>query len=127
MNRPPMGITILGLFAFLSGLSMAFTGFELMGVVAFGPVPTGNGVFISGLLSALVGVLYLAVAFGAWTLKPWTWAFGLIMSVIGIFNGVLMMLLTGSLAYGVAVLIFPTFVYWYLNREDIKALFVDAS
>jgi hypothetical protein len=124
MNRPPIGISVLGLFALMSGVSQAFTGFQLMGIVALGPVPTGNGIFIAGLFSVIVGVIYLAVAFGAWSLKPWTYEFGLIMSVLGIFNGVIMMLLTGSLAYGVAVLIFPTLVYWYLNREDVRGAFV---
>jgi hypothetical protein len=126
MNRVPIGITVLGLFALMTGISQAFTGFQLMGIVAFGPVPTGNGVFISGLVSVIVGVVYLAVAFGAWSLKPWTYAFGLIMSVIGIFNGVLMMLMTGSLAYGVAVLVFPTIVYLYLSRTEVRDAFIGA-
>ena len=48
------------------------------------------------------------------------------MSVIGIFNGVLMMLMTGSLAYGVAVLVFPTIVYLYLSRAEIRDAFIGA-
>jgi hypothetical protein len=127
MPRPPIGISILGFFALMSGASQAFAGFILMGAVAFGPVPTGDGVFLAGLFAVLTGAIYIAVGLSAWTLQPWAYGFGLYMSAFGIMNGVFVLIATGSLSYGLAVLAFPIVVFWYLQRPEVQRAFVEAA
>jgi hypothetical protein len=119
----PLGVSLLGFYALMSGIAQSFAGLLLLGVVIFGAVPTGDGVFLAGALALGVGLLYVASALALWTMQSWAWAFGIFMSAFGIFNGVVTLLLTDSVPYGIAVLAFPVLVFWYLNRSDIRDVF----
>ena len=127
MPRTPLGVTVLGVFALMTGVSQAFIGLLLMGVVAFGEVPTGDGVFIAGVFALVVAAIYFMVGLAAFSLKPWAYGFALFMSLFGLFEGLLVLLATGSLVYGLATLLFPLVVYMYLQSDEVKSAFVAAA
>ncbi len=123
MNKVPLGVSILGFLALLQGIVAAFFGIVFLGVVAFGPAVVGDGIVLAGALSLLVGICYIAVAGAAWTLQPWAWLFGEIIAIIGLVQAIFLMLASGSLVWGLAGVVFPAVILWYLNRADIKTAF----
>ena len=123
----PAGVAILGALALFNGIGGLIVGLQYMGIVAFGPVPTGTGVFLTGVLAVVYGVLYMALAYAAWTLRTWAWLAGMLLGALGIFNAVLVLLATGDLALGLAVALLPALVLWYLNQDAIRLQFVEGE
>ena len=114
---------MLGILSFIGGVALVFVGIVLTGSVALGPVPTGDFVFLTGLGILAVGLLYVAVAVGAWLGFAWVPTVGLVTAGLGLLAGVLSLLTTGSVTHGIATLVFPVFLFWYLNRDDVRAAF----
>ena len=127
MRPPPIGVAVLGFFALVNGLGAFIVGLRLMGLVAFGPAVTGSGVFFWGALTFILGLLYIAVAWGAWTLRVWAWTFGMLVAILGIFNAVMVLIATGDLATGIGVALLPAVVLGYLNTEGVKSAFVEGE
>jgi hypothetical protein len=127
VRNPPIGIAILGFLALMAGFAYLLLGLNWVGAVAFGPVRSGEGVGLSGVLAIIVGVIYLAAGLALWSLQPWAWAFGMILSVFGLFEAVLVAFAADSIAAGFGAALFPAVVLWYLNTNDIKAAFVAAE
>ena len=123
----PVGVVLLGVLALFNGIGGLITGAQLMGIVTFGPVQTGSGVFITGLIAFVYGVLFIALAYAAWTLRAWAWLAGMLLSVLGLFNAVLVLFATGSVAHGLAVAILPALILWYLNSDPIREKFVQGE
>ena len=71
MRPPPIGVAVLGFFALVNGLGALIIGLRLMGFVTFGPAESGTGLFFWGALTFILGIAYVAVAWGAWTLRIW--------------------------------------------------------
>lgn len=124
MLRPPVGVAILGFFAFVAGISHIFLGLNMLGYVAFGPGVTGSGTSLAGIFAIIAGVIYVAVAWAAWSLQPWAWAFGMIMAVLGLFEAVLVLIGTANLGYGLAAALLPGVILWYLNTPPIRGAFI---
>jgi hypothetical protein len=122
--RPPVGVAVLGFFSLLNGISSLFIGLRLVGLVAFGPATTGSGLVFWGALAILIGILFLAVGYGAWTLRIWAWTWGMLVAILGIFNAVMILIATADLSQGLAAALLPAVVLWYLNSEGVKDAFV---
>jgi len=127
MGRPPIGIAILGFFALMAGFAYLILGLQWIGAVAFGPVRSGQGVALTGTLALVSGVIYLAAGVALWSLKPWAWAFAMILSVFGLFEAVLVVFAADSLAAGFGAALFPGIVLWYLNSNEVKGAFMEAA
>ena len=127
MRPPPIGVAVLGFFALVNGMGALIVGLRLMGLVTFGPAVTGSGVFFWGALSFILGLLFIAVAWGAWTLRVWAWTFGMLVAILGIFEAVMVLIATGDLATGVGVALLPAVVLWYLNTEGVKQAFIEGE
>jgi hypothetical protein len=122
MSRP-IGVMVLAFFAVLGGLLYLLAGLQLMSIVTFGPVQSGNGVWLSGLFTFIVGIIWIAVGAALWSLQPWALLFLEIMAVFGLVSAVFTLFATGSLSYGIGAAIIPGFVLWYANRESIRSKF----
>jgi hypothetical protein len=127
MRPPPIGVAVLGFFALVNGMGALIVGLRLMGLVTFGPAVTGSGVFFWGALSFILGLLFIAVAWGAWTLRVWAWTFGMLVAVLGIFEAVMVLIATGDVSTGLGVALLPAVVLWYLNTEGIKQAFIEGE
>ncbi|HEX5828761.1 MAG TPA: hypothetical protein VFY23_14645 [Candidatus Limnocylindrales bacterium] len=123
MEKRPAGIAMLGIISFLGGIALAFVGIVLMGVMLFGPAVTGEGVFLAGLLTFAVGAMFLGVAVGFWLGFPWALPIATATAALGLLAGVLNLVVTGEITRGFATLVFPAFLLWYLNRDDVKRAF----
>ncbi len=123
MQKTPLGVMILGFIAMLKGAVAVFYGFVFVGLLAFGPAVTGEGFGFAGALAIVVGLVYIAVAFAAWSLQPWAWLFGMIMALIGIVEAIVVLIASANLAYGVAAALLPLVMLWYLNQERVKVAF----
>jgi hypothetical protein len=127
MNRPPIGIAILGFLALVEGIAAAFQGLTIIGAVTFGPVSTGNGVLWTGALALILGLLYIALAYAAWSLRLWAWAYGMFIGVLGLFNAFLIMLSSNNIGEGFAAALLPTLLLWYLNTPSVRYAFLDTA
>jgi hypothetical protein len=122
----PFGVLLLGLLATLVGVMYIFAGLRLTTAVTFGPVESGNGVWFSGLLTLIVGVIWLGVGGALFSLQAWGLLFCEIMAIFGLISATFTLLAGGSQAnWGLFVL--PLLVLWYCNRPSIKAVFTEAG
>ena len=123
MQKTPLGVMILGFIAMLKGVAGVFYGCVFLGLLVFGPAVTGDGYGFAGALAIVVGLVYIAVALAAWSLQPWAWLFAMIMALIGIVEAIVVLIASANLAYGLAAVLFPLIMLWYLNQDHIKAAF----
>jgi hypothetical protein len=128
MNQvPPLGVLVLSVLTGAAGILLLLAGLQLMSIVTFGPIPSGNGVFLTGLLTFVVGLIFLGAAGSLYTLQPFGLLFCEVMAIVGLVNAVLILFLTGDLPRGVGALIIPVVVLWYANRDDIQRAFSSTS
>ena len=126
MKNPPILISVLGFFAALAGFAYIFFGLRVLGFDwfgALGDLPAFDHVGIWGWLALGVGIIWILVAFGLWSLQPWAWLFAMIMAGISIFEAVLAFFQfpgTG-VAFGMALL--PVIIILYLNSSAVKEAF----
>lgn len=126
MSRP-LGVMILGVLATLVGVMYVFAGFRLMGIVTFGPVESGSGVWFSGLLTLIVGVIWLGVGGALFSLQPWGLLFVEIMAIFALIEAVFVLFSTNNQNTGLGLFILPLVVLWYANRPTIKEAFAQAG
>jgi len=117
----PTGITILAVLAAIGGVFGLLGGF---GVLFVGGVVSSPAVVVLGLCALAYAALFIAFAYGAWTLKPWAWPLGVAVAIFGIVVAILQVLLGGSSIFSqvISVAIDGAILY-YLNQPGIKALF----
>jgi hypothetical protein len=123
MLRPPVGVALLGFVALMAGFAYSVMGLRLAGYVTFGRGEIGDGLLLWGLLTLLVGILFIAAAFALWSTQPWAWLFTNYLAIIGLIQAFFVAISNNSFTDGLAVAIFPLVVIWYLNNSDVKAAF----
>lgn len=119
--------TILGVFLLLGALAaigLAGIGGALLGSsnveggAAAGGLLAGFG-FIAGIILGVLGVLYLAIAYGVWKARGWSWMLGMVVSIIAIVFGVLG--LAGDInLFSIISLALPIVVVYFLWQPDVK-------
>jgi hypothetical protein len=126
MKNPPILISVLGFFAGMAGFAWLFLGMRLLGFDWFGAlgvVPALENVGIWGWLALLGGVLWLAVAFGLWSLRPWAWMFAMVVAGFSLFEAFLWMIQYPGSGIGLAMMLLPGILVIYLLSADVKAAF----
>ena len=117
MANKPTGILVCavlfaigGIFLILGGLGMFLMGGSLLGLGSDAAV--GAGIFgILGIGFLVVGILYLAIAYGMWNLKNWARIPGIILAVIGLLN------------IPIGTIISIVILYYLLINDETKNLF----
>jgi hypothetical protein len=100
----------------LGGAMLGSSGVE--GSAAAGGILAGLGV-VFGVILAALGVLYLAIAYGVWKARGWSWMLGIVVSIIAIVFGVLG--LSGGVSLGSLIsLALPIVVVYFLWQPDVK-------
>jgi lysylphosphatidylglycerol synthetase-like protein (DUF2156 family) len=68
----PRGVTLLAILAAISGL------LAILGSIALMPRFVGAGAveLVLAVVTLGFGLLYVVLAYGLWTLKPWAWTLG---------------------------------------------------
>ena len=128
MPSRPFGVLLLGALAIAIAVVRLLLGFQLLGIAIFSDISLrGTGVVWTGLLLVVVGIIYLAVGWSLWSMRPWALMFALIMAVFGLVDAMFVLIATGNLAYGLAAAAIPALLLWYTSREDIRASFAEAE
>jgi cytochrome c oxidase subunit IV len=130
MKNPPILISILGFFAALAGFGLLFWGFRILGFDwfgAFGDLPAVEHVGIWGWLAVGLGVVWLLAAFGLWALQSWARVFALVVAGVSLFEAVLAFFQFPGSGYGFAMSLMPILILWYLNSDEVKAAFGEAT
>lgn len=126
MSRP-LGVMVLGVLATLVGVMYVFAGFRLMNIVTFGPVESGNGVWFSGLLTLIVGIIWLGVGSALFSLQAWGLVFCEIMAIFALISAVFTLFAGGTQSTGLGLLVLPLIVLWYCNRPSVREAFAAAG
>ena len=131
----PTGVTVLavlaligGVFGLIAGLGLMMGGALFGGMIggAAGAAMGGMG-FIGGIVNIGLAIAALAFAYGAWTLKPWGWALGIIAALanllwIGVNVVVGGDIVNALIASAISILIWAVVLY-YLNQPMVKSAF----
>ncbi len=128
MQGRPFGVLILGALAIAIAIVRLLLGLQLLGVAVFGDVQfDGTGVFWTGLMVFVVGLIYLGVGWALWSMRPWALVFTMIMAVFGLVDAMFVWIATGAIAYGLAAAAIPALLLWYTSRQDIRDQFAAAD
>lgn len=129
-KQRPTGVAVLSILAAIIGI-LCLIGALVLGILATAMESlieeyagiTGMGAFVSAMVTAIaavaaiVGILYLIVAYALWTGKGWAWWLTIILSVIGIFLGLL------SIPWGIITIFIEILIIYYLTRLHVKNFF----
>ncbi len=126
MSRP-LGVLILAVLAVMAGVLYLIAGVQLMGIVTFGPVEVGNGVFLAGLLTFVVGVIWIGAGTALYGLQPWALMFAQIMCVFSLMSAVFSMFAMTESRWGLGQAILAGVLLWYLSREETVAAFTGSE
>jgi hypothetical protein len=127
MGDRPFGVLVLGALAIAIAVVRLVIGFQLLFGGLFSDKLAGSGIGWVGLMMVVVGIIYLAVGWSLWSMRPWALLFTMIMAVFGLVDAMFVMLATNNVAYGLAAAAIPAFLLWYTSREDIRAAFGTAD
>ena len=124
VNKRPFGVLVLGALAIAIAIVRLLVGLQLLGVGIFGDDRwDGSGVIWVGIMTVVVGLIYLAVGWSLWSMRQWALLFTMIMAVFGLVDAMFVLIATNNIAYGLAAAALPAFLLWYTSREDIRGQF----
>jgi hypothetical protein len=123
MRRTPIGVIILSVLATFAGIMDLLYGLRMMGIVTFGPVEAGNGVWLSGLLTFIVGLIWLSVGGALYAMRSWALMFCQIIAIFGLINAVFILFGTGVWQSALGAAVIPAIVFWYCSRQEIQEQF----
>jgi hypothetical protein len=121
VNKRPFGVLVLGALAIAIAVVRLLVGLQLLGVGIFGDDAwDGTGVLWVGLMTVVVGLIYLGVGWALWSMRTWALLFTMIMAVFGLVDAMFVLIATNNIAYGLAAAAIPAFLLWYTSRQDIR-------
>ena len=126
MKNPPILISVIGFFTALAGFAWLFLGLRILGFDWFGVLGDLQKFEQSGLwgwLAIAAGVLWLAVTVGLWSLRPWAWAFAMIVAGLSLFEAFLYFLEYPGSGIGLGMSILPAVILLYLSGREVKSAF----
>ena len=127
MPNKPFGVLLLGALTVAIAIVRLVIGLQLVVGGIFGDIPVGSGVTWAGIVTLVVGAIYLGVGWALWSMRPWALVFTMIMAVFGLVDAMFVWVATGNIAYGLASAFIPALLLWYTGREDIRAAFATAE
>ena len=128
MNSRPFGVLVLGALSIAIAIVRLLVALQLLGVGIFGDDRwDGSGVIWVGIMLLVVGLIYLAVGWSLWSMRPWALIFAMIMAVFGLVDAMFVLIATSNIAYGIAAAAIPALLLWYTSREDIRVAFAAAD
>jgi len=121
--KRPFGITVIAIFALLSGLfglcwpTLAFTGSAFLGPI-FGTISFFAGIFL------IIGpLLQLIFAYGAFNLRSWAWYLGLISTGITVIGVVINFIDGASFWSAIWGSIWAVIIFIYLLTPNVRQVF----
>jgi hypothetical protein len=123
----PTGITVLAVLAAIGGVLGILAGIALVGLGGFAAASSGTAAYfglgaLAGVVVLALGVLNLAFAYGAWTLKPWAWTLGVGLQIASLIWAGLAAL-SGDISGQILSIVISAIILYYLFQPNIKAVF----
>ena len=114
------GIEALGCFAMAALVGTLFAWLETSWVeYGYGPSPfTGIGLAVTA-IAAIIGLVYLLIAWGLWTGRGWAWIVMMIFAILGLIGSIIALIVI----VGIIPLIINILILYYLTRPHVKAFF----
>jgi hypothetical protein len=114
MMKRPTGITVMAVLLAIGGV------FGIIGALG----SFGLGMAGIGILSLIIAVVSLALAYGLWTLKPWAWMGALGLEVFNALYAIVLLIAKWSTLWNTIIsLAIAGIIIYYLMRPEIKAAF----
>jgi len=126
VKNPPILVSVLGFFGAIAGFAWIFFGLRLIGFDwfgLFGDLPKLEHVGLWGWLAVAAGILWLAAAVGLWALRPWAWAFAMVIAGISLLEAFMLTITNFGTGIGLAAGLLPLVIILYLNSRDVKKAF----
>jgi hypothetical protein len=117
----PAGITILaGVMIIWGLLELLIAVPTLIAVTVFGGITADRPL---GATMLVTGALWLILGLGTYTLRRWAWLIGLVMTGVGLIQAIWGIFAGPGLCVGIAGLIVPGLILYYLLRPEVRAAF----
>src|SRR6478735_3693432 len=107
MGRTPVGVAIIGFFVLMAGVAHVFAGLTLAGYVVFWEGTLGSGMFLWGIVTLLLGLLFVACAVALWWKLSWAWMVTNFVAVLGLVDAIFVLFASHDVSEGLAVAILP--------------------
>jgi len=114
----PLGITIIAIILGIQGILSIIAG--IFSLTAAGANPAFA---IVGIITLILGILYLILAWGLWTLQPWAFWGVVVLEVIALINGIFA-LSQGNTGTGLLNIVISLIILIYLFADrNVHAAF----
>jgi hypothetical protein len=129
MQQRPFGAILLAALAVLAAVVNFAWALQYFGVI---PFVIGNMAFfgqdlIAAILYLIVGIIYLYVAYGLWTLKPWAWLYVVIIAGFNIVLSVLAVIGASTLNAMLAPIVVAGLVLLWAFMPGVRTAFGTAE
>ena len=118
-NARPLGVTIIGILWFLTGILwviMGGIGGAVLAVIGLGALGAAVGVIL-----VIIGLIFLFLGVGCFKGWPWVWPVGVVLTIISLIINLLSIVAsTGSAIVGIII---DLIILWYLFQPQVKAWF----
>ena len=112
----PLGITIIAIILGIQGVLSIIAGILLL-------AGSGGAYAVPAIIALVLGVLYLIVAWGLWTLQPWAFWATVVLEVITLINGIIA-LTQHSVGSGLLNIVLSLIILIYLFADrNVRAAF----
>lgn len=121
--RRPAGIVVIAMLMLATGVIYFLQGIRVLGWVVFEPGGAFTNVALTGWLTLILALIWIAAAVAFLGLRPWAWTFAVIVaafSMVEAFFGSLNGWQLGDLFVATIV---PILILYYLGTETIKTAF----
>lgn len=122
----PLGISIIAILAVVNGFLGLCAPLVLVaggGVATLFTGPVGLVAVCGGLLLLVGPLLWFAVGFGAWNLRPWAWWLGLIATGITVLSVIANILSGVGIFQAVASAPLSIIIFFYLLLPNVRQAF----
>ena len=130
--KRPVGVLALAILTFLEGVYQVYLTLIWLGVVGFEfagkTVRPGEAHWGQALLAGILALLYFAIAYGFWTVRVWSWIYGVFISTYNLFS--LTVVVLGPVLTLEAVLVpilINLLILGYLIAPGMRARFADSE
>jgi uncharacterized membrane protein (DUF2068 family) len=129
MQQRPTGITLLAVLSAIGGVLGIFAGLIVVmggGILgsATGSASVGILVILLGVIAIVLGVVDLAIAYGFWTLMPWSWPLGVAVQLVHVALTIAQVVAGGSTIFSAAISVaIAGIILYYLNQPSIRKAF----
>ena len=112
----PLGITIIAIIMGIQGILGIISGIMLL-------ASSGGGLFAAGIITLVLGVLYLILAWGLWTLQTWAFWATVVLEVIALLDGIFALGQSGFFSGIVNVVLAIVILIYLFADRNVRAAF----